>query len=133
MSRVRQTTQTGILGGWQRALNTFIANAKDLAHLEPTRLKLEGIFQRAQEITQQQAAMAANRQELSQQLKALIVEGQRALAVLRTSVRDHYGPRSEKLTEFDIQPFRGRKPKTQPETTPEPEPELEAPTPITPR
>ena len=129
MSRARETTYTGILGSWQRALNVFIANVKDLAHLEPTRLKLEGIFQRAQEITKQQAALAASRQELSQQLKALIPEGQRALAVLRVSVRDHYGPRSEKLTEFDIQPFRGRKPKPQAE----PGPGSETPAPITPR
>ena len=135
MSRVRQTTYTGILGLWRRALNVFIANAKDLVHLEPTRLRLEGIFQRAEEITKQQAAFAASRQELSQELKALIQEGQRVLAVLRASVRDHYGPRSEKLTEFDIQPFRGRKPKTEPETKPQPEmePESETPAPITPR
>jgi uncharacterized membrane protein YgcG len=115
MSRTRETTYTGILGGWQRALKTFAANAADLAHLEASRLKLETIFQKAQDIAQQQAALTASRQDLSQQLKTLIQEGQRALAVLRVSVKDHYGPRSEKLAEFSIQPFRGRKSKQEPE------------------
>lgn len=39
--------------------------------------------------------------------------------VLRVAIKEHYGPDSEKLVEFGIQPFRGvtRKPKTPP--TPE--------------
>ena len=31
----------------------------------------------------------------------------------RMAVRDHYGPRSEKLAEFGLQPFRGRKAKAE--------------------
>lgn len=29
--------------------------------------------------------------------------------MLRASVKEHYGPKAEKLTEFGVQPFRGRK------------------------
>jgi len=127
MAKVKETTYTGILGDWQRSLNTFAANAADLAHLEMSRAKLEGIFQDAQEVATQQAALTASRQELSQQMKKLVLDGQRVMSVLRVSLKDHYGPRSEKLAEFGLQPFRGRKPKSKPE----PEPGTETPSPVT--
>jgi hypothetical protein len=48
---------------------------------------------------------------------AVIAEGQRLVTVLRVSVRQHYGIDSEKLAEFGLQPFRGRRRKS-----PEPPP-----------
>jgi hypothetical protein len=39
--------------------------------------------------------------------------------MLRQGVKQHYGIRSEKLAEFGLQPFRGRKTKTEPEPKPE--------------
>ena len=45
------------------------------------------------------------------------VAEERGLAtVLRVAIKEHYGPDSEKLVEFGIQPFRGvtRKPRTPP-------------------
>ena len=44
--------------------------------------------------------------------------------LLRTAIREHYGISSEKLIEFGIEPFRGKKRKTEPAPTePEPAPE----------
>src|SRR4051794_40837879 len=60
MSKVKETTYTGMLGDWQRSLNTFAANAADLSHLETSRAKLEGIFQKAQEVAAHQAALTAS-------------------------------------------------------------------------
>jgi hypothetical protein len=43
--------------------------------------------------------------------------------VLRATVKQHYGIRNEKLIQFGIQPFRGRKAKaTPPDGSPEPTP-----------
>jgi hypothetical protein len=50
------------------------------------------------------------------------------MSILRVSLKDHYGPRAEKLAELGIQPFRGRKPKPPAEL----EPGTEVPGPITP-
>ena len=44
-------------------------------------------------------------------MKTLISEGDRLANVLLTSIKEHYGIRSEKVAEFGAQPFRGRKPK----------------------
>ena len=126
MARQRETTYTGIMGDLRRSLDAFIANAGELSHLEVQRNRVGGLLDRAFDIARQQAALTAGRQELSKQLRVVIQEAHRAMAVLRMAARDHYGPRSEKLAEFGLQPFRGRKPKTE-----EPAIEPTAPAPTT--
>jgi hypothetical protein len=39
------------------------------------------------------------------------VEGERVASLIRSALKQHYGIRSEKLAEFDLKPFRGRKKK----------------------
>jgi hypothetical protein len=75
------------------------------------------------EIKKQQAASRATKQTASQHLQATIVEGQRLAALLRQAVRQHYGPSSPKLAEFNVKVFRGRAktPDTPPAPTPAPE------------
>jgi hypothetical protein len=102
------------------------ANKEQLPQLEPYRLKLGGIVTRALDVNQEQAALKASRQEASKQFRQLLVEGQRVANVVHTAVRDHFGPRAEKIAEFGLQPFRGRKAKaatekpTAPSTPPAP-------------
>lgn len=48
----------------------------------------------------------------------MISEGQRLASVVRSAVKEHYGVREEKLAEFGMQPFRGRKPKSETEAEP---------------
>jgi hypothetical protein len=57
----------------------------------------------------EQASLAASKQDVSKRLQALIAEGRQLAAFLRAGVRQRYGTRSEKLTAFHLQPFRGRK------------------------
>ena len=114
MAMRRETTYTGIMGELRRTLDAFTANAGgELGYLETQRNRVSTLLDRAFELARQQAALTASRQDVSKRLKATIEEGLRALTVLRVSLKDHYGPRSEKLVEFGIQPFRGRKPKTE--------------------
>jgi hypothetical protein len=118
----------GGLGRFSAALN---ANAADLAHLEGARLHLAKIVTDIEGVTQQQAALTASKQEASKQVQKLLVQGQRVASGMTKFLQDHYGTRSEKLAEFGLQPFRGRKPRTpkNPEPTPTPTP---APTTATP-
>lgn len=118
MATRKETTKTGIMGTWRELLPPLAANSSDLPQLEIPRGKLERILARAQEILRLQGLLAANRQELTREWDALQGEGERVAALLRRGVKEHYGPRSEKLAEFGLQPFRGRKAKkeTEPET-----------------
>ena len=111
------TTYVGTVGGWQTLLVPLKANSEAFPHLDAPRSKFETLVARAMELNSQQATLQAAKQEVSQQLRALLPEGRRLAAFLRSGVREHFGPRSEKLAEFNLQPFRGRtrKPKPAPE------------------
>ena len=110
----QETTYAGMLGEWQKLIATLEANAADLPHAAVPRNELAGMIVRAQEISLEQAALAATKQEKSKQLKDVMIEGQRMANALRVLIRQRYGIRSEKLVEFSLQPFRGRKRKAKP-------------------
>ncbi|HJX26860.1 MAG TPA: hypothetical protein VJ885_03030 [Thermoanaerobaculia bacterium] len=116
-----ETTQLGQKGEWQKLIKPLKGNA-DLAYLETQREKLARLLDQAVDVTHQQNALTAQKQELSKQLQTIMLEGQRTATVLRKSITAHFGIRSEKLAEFGLQPFRGRpftprkkKPKAQPQ------------------
>jgi hypothetical protein len=119
-----ETTNSGVMGRLGRLSSALNANAADLVHLEGARLHLEKIVTDVDGIAQQQAALTASKQETSKQLQKLLVEGQRVASGMTKFLQEFYGTRSEKLAEFGLQPFRGRKPRT-PKT---PEPPTPAPT-----
>jgi hypothetical protein len=107
----QETTYAGIRGEWQALIAPLAEKPPGLEHLEPFRAKLETALNRAVDITKQQAALAANKQELSKELLALMADGQRVAVVLRKGLKQQFGPKAEQLTAFNVQPFRGRKAK----------------------
>jgi hypothetical protein len=121
----KETTYAGKLGSWQQLVVQLLQSLPGLIHLEPFRIKLEAILARAVDIGQQQTALTADKQELSKDLQGLISDGERLAGVVRKSLREHYGFKSEKLAAFGMQPFRGRKAKDDKET-PAPAPVLPA-------
>ncbi len=110
----KERTYLGKLGSWQRLITTLLANIEALAHMEVPRAKLEALLAQAVEIAKQQGALTASKQELSKQLQEIITDGERTATALRVLLKEHYGPRSERLAEFGIQPFRGRPRKEKP-------------------
>jgi hypothetical protein len=104
----RETTYSGVLGSLQQLVQVLRANAAELPQLEISRLRFEELVSKALEAAQQQASYAAAKQDATRQLTQFLAEGQRMANVLRVTVKQHYGIRSEKLAEFAIQPFRGR-------------------------
>jgi hypothetical protein len=119
----RETRSAGIMGDLQRLSVTMEANKEALPQLEPYRLKLTGIVTQVFDVAKQQSAHKAGKQESSKQLRKLLTQGNRVADVVRTAVKDHFGPEDEKVAEFGVQPFRGRKAKTAtPTPTPTPKP-----------
>lgn len=117
----RETTNAGKLGKLQKLSSALAANNGDLQHLQGSITQLATLLTQAQETAKQQAALVASKQDASKQLKTFLTEGERLAHVLQLAVKQHYGIRSEKLAEFGLQPFRGRKAKPAPET-PQPTP-----------
>ena len=125
-----ESTYKGKIEDWDHLQERLTANAADLAHLEVLRAQLGTVMEQARQIAATQAAQRAAKQTSSQSLKSAMIEGGRLASLLRAAVKQHYGPASEKVAEFGVQPFRGRKrtPKETPTPTPAPGP-APAPTP----
>jgi hypothetical protein len=114
----RETTYKGKVEGWDRLIERLTANAGELAHLETSRAKLEGLLTQARQVAAAQSAQMAAKQQASQTMRTVIAEGERLASVLLASIKEHYGPRAEKVAEFGAQPFRGRKTKKPAPETP---------------
>ncbi len=114
----QEKTYSGVIGSLARLTAALGANAADLPHLEGVRGRLEKILAEAQEMAKQQAALVASKQEASKKLKSLVNEGQRVATGVTKLLKEHYGLKSEKLAEFGMQPFRGRKAKQSPSEEP---------------
>ena len=120
-------TQGETLNDLQNLATSLAANIKEIPHLDASRAQLETILSQARELITLQAELAAKRQETSKKLQELLTDGRRLGNFLRVGLKQHYGPRSEKLSAYKIQPFRGRK-TAQPEEPANPP----ASTPVTP-
>ncbi len=125
----KEGTYTGRMGGLQRFNMALATNKAELQDLEPSRAKFDTMVGQTQDTANRQGALRAEKQDLSKQLRSQIIESERMANVLRKAVQAHYGIRAEKLTEFGLQPFRGRTAKATPAI---PEPTTTAPTPESP-
>ena len=105
------------LNGWERLLLSLEAKKDEFPQLEMYRTLLATMLQRVREISVEQAALTASKQDATQRLQKEIAEGRKVATLLRTALRQHYGNRSEKLVEFDLQPLRARTRKETEDTT----------------
>ena len=105
----RADTNAETRDDWRRLIPPLVANAADFPHLEAPRLRLEAIDTEVGELLLQQADLTAKKQVVSKRLQVLVGDGRQLAAFLRAGVKQQYGTRSEKLTAFNLQPFRGRK------------------------
>jgi hypothetical protein len=98
-----------ILGDLQSFQASMEAKINEVPHLGATRVLLVETLGQIQDLAKRQAAVIAEKQDLSQQLQAAVSDGRRLATVLRKGLQHHFGIRSEALAEFGLQPFRGRK------------------------
>jgi chromosome segregation ATPase len=124
----KETTAQGRVGKLQRLLARLNGNREELEHMEPIRARLEAMLDQIAEAADRQASYTAAKQEATQQFQSFLTEGERLATILLLGVKQNYGIRAEKLADFGLQPFRGRRRKD----SPEPEPEPTAPTPAPP-
>jgi hypothetical protein len=105
----RQTTKAAKLGSLQKLRDSLSANQTSLPHLEGSMSQFGALVTKAQELTTRQDALTGEKQDISKQFTETLIEAERLGTVLRLAVKQHFGIRSEKLAEFSLQPFRGRK------------------------
>ena len=114
----RLVKYAAVLAEWERMLSALEQNSGDFPDATNNREKLQGLLDFAKTIVVQQSQHIASKQDSSRHLQAAIGNGRKVATVLRFMVKERYGNRSEKLAEFNLQPFRSR---TQPPQLPPPE------------
>lgn len=113
------------VNGWAQVVAGILANEAQVPQLLGGLPRLELLINLMRSLSVQYAAVRASKQELAQQIQAVLREGDAIADFLKTGARAHYGSDSEKLVEFGVQPFRGRTKKKV--TEPPPLPETVAP------
>ena len=117
-----ESTNVAKLGSLQQLAATIATNIPDLPHLERSCLQFVSMVGNLQEISTQQSALVASKQEASKKFRSTLIECERLASVLRAAIKQHYGIRSEKLAEYNLKPFRGRKPSEKRRSKKQPEP-----------
>jgi hypothetical protein len=125
-------TQGETIQDLQNLAASMAVYIKEVPHLEGPRDKLVGLLTQMGPLITQQADLGAQRQEVSQKIRTLLTEARRLGNFLRIGLKEHYGPRSEKLATFKLQPFRGRKTAKPEERETPPAPTPTSPDPKTP-
>ena len=97
------------INGWAQVVAGASSNTQGTEHLQPGVGRLQGLYTEATELSVQQAALTTAKQEVTKRLRQVLREGDGLADFLRTGARAHFGAESEKMIEFGMQPFRGRK------------------------
>lgn len=106
MARLRQ--YLNFLNGWEQVDSAVEARAAELPQLELMRPKLQSLLEQARSLSVRLDAETATKQDTQKQLRKVLRQGQALVDFMRTGAREHYGPDSEALVAFGVQPFRGR-------------------------
>jgi hypothetical protein len=125
MARLRR--YLNCLNGWDEVGAAVEAHSKELPHMEMVRPELLGMLEEARSLVVQVNALTASKQEAFKKLQQVLRSGEAMVDVMRTAARQRFGPDSEILVEFGVNPFRGRPRASETETpespTPTPAPE----------
>ncbi len=109
------------VNGWEELLTALGANSSDLPQLDLPRQRLQVVVDQIRVFAAEQAALTASRQQATERVYFLLAQGRKLATVLRTSVREHYGNRSQKVAEFGLQPLRTRSRRADDNPLPPPE------------
>jgi hypothetical protein len=109
-----------ILTSWERMHAALSANPEEFADLQPHFEQLRALLDQGHELAIAQDKAASERQLAAKQLQAIIREGRRLATFLRQGLKVRFGPQSDRLVAFGIQPERKRGPRVQQPTQTEP-------------
>ena len=91
------------VNGWEKMDTAMVANQLtgmiNLPKMRDRAQRMRGLYAR-------HAALAAERQTITQQMQELIEEGDQLFRSGKEALKEFYGKRSEKLVEFGVEPLR---------------------------
>jgi hypothetical protein len=113
-----------VMTEWEKLVTTVVANKDDLPYIDGYRQQLEVEMVGAKAANVRQSAAQAESQQASRDLDGFLASGSDLANRMRTGIKSKYGIRGEKLKEFGLKVFRGKKKSP----TVKPPPQVEPPT-----
>jgi hypothetical protein len=117
---------------WEQTTTSIAANAADLPQADIPRAALEKLTDELRKLVVEQKLHQGNKQQATARMALIHSEGSKLATVLRFTIKQHYGNRSEKLVELGIKPLRSRARKTATAVPPTPTPGTTPEVPTTP-
>lgn len=93
---------------WSVTDTAVLANIAELGHIEADRAALATIRDEVWTLGNQQILLQAQLSQVTRDLEEKSKEGDKVHARMRAAIKGKYGYQSEKLKEFQLQPFRRR-------------------------
>jgi len=109
----RNTSYAGRMNDWKGLLEAVERNPDVQPSLEAERQTLAQSLAEAEGLKARQDELTAQRQEVTQLLKASLERGKDVAMRVRAITKGKVGPRSEKLVHFKVAPLRKRTRKSQ--------------------
>jgi hypothetical protein len=119
-----KTSLADFVTDWEALLKNVVSNAAELPNLDAYRGPLQQLLETAKDTIALSHARRGIKQEETRNLRAIITEGKDAAVKLRSAIKAHYGPRSERLIDYGMRPRRS---KPRPATTPPSPPTVSPP------
>jgi hypothetical protein len=98
-----------VMTDWEKLLATVAANKDELLFIDGYKQQLEVEMAGAKTASLRQSASQADSQQASRDLEGFLTRGSDLASRMRTGIKTQYGIRGEKLKEFGLKVFRGRK------------------------
>lgn len=121
-----KTSYADLVRELERLLQAFNDNQGTMAPAAPQRDTLEIALNDLKDMKSRQDSFAAQRQEATQQVEALMLQAREEARRLRGMAKGLLGTRNERLVQFQVAPIRSR-PRLKPEPTAPPTVEAPAP------
>jgi hypothetical protein len=87
---------------------TLALHGDEVPQLATARTSLDNVLTQIDELSTQRSFHQFHKQNASQLLRKRLEEGSKITTVIRFTLKQHFGSRSEDLVKFGLQPFRGR-------------------------
>jgi hypothetical protein len=94
---------------WENVLAACRNNAELMKAADELKAALERLLATARELNNQKEASIGQKQQLTQQLLAVLKEGKETARRLRAAAKAQLGTKNERLVEFKARPIRDRK------------------------
>lgn len=108
------------IGDWERLTQSLNEETTDgVPPLQIMHRQLQGSLEEFRKLTLEQRRLDAEKQAVTRRMNEILEEGRKTASAIKMGLKLQLGASNERLVQFGIRPFRGRKRRKPTETQPD--------------